>query len=111
MKKQLAVHIHSMGRDNTEILTMIGNSNSGKTPINILVIASYLDARRAIYPSLYKEIGYNLDEENNQLDIWEGEKDNFTLHIEEHTVFEMEDQMFDFGNTVNPIFDQYENKQ
>lgn len=96
MKKQLQVYIHSLGFDNDSILKMVANSNSGKHVIGVDTIAFYLNARKAEVPGIYKKKGWILDEENKVLDIWEDTDTNFTLHIEEHEVFEIEDDTFYF---------------
>lgn len=87
MKKQFKVFLHKLGSENEAILTMIANHNSGAGNLTLPDIAGYLNARKVLYPSIYKKNSYVFDEANLSLDIKEG--DEFTLHIEEVEVYEL----------------------
>lgn len=106
MNIQFFVHIDNKGETNSYILEMIGNHNGKHIKLDLDFIIAHLEAYKAHKPNF--AIGYSFDEQNRQLDIWEGNEHNFTLHIEEREIYELvNDKVFDVHELLNPILEQY----
>ena len=93
MKKEFHVHIYQDGTNNGAILTMIGNHNAGKVNISLDVIAAYIDARVAQYPSDKNKLVYTHSKDLGILDISEDNFKTFTLQIKEVEIVELDENI------------------
>lgn len=99
MKKEFKVHIHNKGIANAEILNAIGNHNGGHSDISIYSISRLLEQIK--HENYESNIDYTFDVKAGQIDVWEGNEENFTLHIEEVEKYELNP---DAGDILGGIF-------
>ena len=91
-KTKFKVDIHKDGSENNQLLTVIGNHNSGKVPVSLVDIQSYMTVRRGLMP--YSNGCYfatRPEGSNSTLLISEDEGKTWTLTIEEIELEELEE--------------------
>ena len=88
MKIKFKVEINSNGSDLTSIITMIANHNEGIANINNDVIASYILAKNAQYPSFK----IKLKNDGDTLHVSEDDGKTWYLSIQECEVLELNEE-------------------
>ncbi len=92
-KTKFKVDLHKSGMENASLLAAVANHNNSIVPISIVDLQSYMQVRKAMFPS--SNDGYyatRSQESESILNISEDGGKTWTLTIEEIEVHELEEE-------------------